>query len=99
MTDFPTQKDIDNILNQTFFPKNCHTMTNYSTSHDDNDGDSYSGFMDMIILSDGDVCIKTHHKGIGYLRFRTSVGGGRFQKIRNALLILSDAIRQEGRME
>lgn len=90
------EKNINAILGQPFFPKTLETRHNYTSSHDDNDGDPYSGMIDVCITSDGDVHLKTFHKGFGGLRFRTGLGGGRYPKTRNALLLLAEAIRQEG---
>ena len=91
-------KEIDSILNKRFFPKTLKSREHYTSTHDDNDGVPTSGFIDMVISPDGDIRIKTIHDGIGYLRFRTELGGGRFPKIRNALLVLAEAIRQEGKI-
>lgn len=91
-----TQKQLDDILKEPFYPKKVETRKNMQTTHDDNDGEPLSGFIDICVSEQGDVFIKTFHKGIGYLRFRTMLGGGKFLKIRNALLILAEAIRQEG---
>jgi hypothetical protein len=83
------------MLNDCVFPPNLHADT-FITTHDDNDGDPASGQLIVSIDEFGDV----HLSMIGrYLRFRTFSGGGKFLKIRNALLLLADAIRQEGRLE
>lgn len=89
------QSQIDEMLNDCVFPPNLDAGT-YITTHDDNDGDPASGQLIVSLDKFGDV----HLSMIGrYLRFRAFGGGGKFLKIRNALLLLAEAIRQEGRSE
>jgi len=88
------QQQINEILGKDFWPENLKTNVAYVTTHDDNDGDPTSGFLGISIDSQGDANVWI--KG-SQLRFRISDGGGKFHKIRNALLILADAIRQEGK--
>jgi len=87
------QKKIDAVLTEYFWPPNLTNQT-YITTHDDHDGEPTSGMLSVVFSCDGDAWIKTY--GRHSLRFRTLGGGGQFPKIRNALLLLADAIRQEG---
>jgi len=87
------QKQIDKVLTEIFWPPNLETKA-YITTHDDNDGEPKSGMLCVAFSCDGDAWIEII--GQRQLRFRTMDGGGKFLKIRNALLLLADAIRQEG---
>ena len=90
------QKQIDNALTEYYWPPNLKANEAYTTTHDDHDGEPSSGFISLIFDDYGDA----HLSIIGhYLRYRTIGGGGQFPKIRNALLLLADAIRQEGLAE
>ena len=67
----------------------------YTRLHDDHDG-SKEGKIGVIRGVDGDMHVFTETTGkIGeqWLRFRTSVGGGRSLRTHNALRILAEAIR------
>lgn len=97
-----TQKKIDAILDEPFWPPNLETGVRYETTHDDNDGEPKSGTLAIVFTKDGDAWVEACREGfpIGCLRFRMPVfGGGRFPKIRTALLLLGEAIRQEGIVE
>lgn len=89
-------KLVDKVLSMRFWPKTLNVRHSYVTSHDDNDGDETSGVIEICIMDDGDVYVKTISKDPGHLRFRTELGGGKYPKTRNALLLLAEAIRQEG---
>lgn len=92
------QKDIDRILSGYFWPEHIDTRTPYTTTHDDNEGDPKSGYLTVMFSPDGDAWIETTKERRGQLRFRVpEQGGGKFPKIRNALLLLAEAIRQEGK--
>ena len=89
-----SQKDLDKILNGYFWPKKLKGRDSYLTTHDDNDGDPSSGYLAIEFSNDGDAWIKTSGP---MLRYRMpGIGGGKSPKIRNALLLLAEAIRQEG---
>jgi hypothetical protein len=87
------QRQINKILSDPFWIPTLATDKAYVTTHDDCEGDFESGYLNVYFSKDGDAWIETHGKS---LRFRTWGGGGRFLKIRNALLLLAEAIRQEG---
>jgi hypothetical protein len=88
------QKRIDNILSEPFWPPSLKTGIVYETTHDDNDGDPESGMLFVQLSFDGDAWVHTLGE---CLRFRMPIfGGGKFPKIRNALFLLAEAIRQEG---
>lgn len=86
------QKSIDELLNAVGYPSGV-TADCYSTTHDDHDGDPSSGTLTICVDRFGDIHLSTVGNNF---RYRTYVGGGKYPKIRNALLILAEAIRQEG---
>lgn len=89
-------KMIERVLSANYWPPSLDTQRSYNTTHDDCDGDPAGGWMSVILSVDGDAWIQTH--GRGMLRFRMpDIGGGQFPKVRNALLLLAEAIRQEGK--
>lgn len=90
-----SQKDINKVLNMNYWPTKLETMEPYFVSHDDNNGDETKG-LQVTISPDGDAWVKTHCPINESCRFRMpGIGGGRCPKIRNALLVLAEAIRQE----
>ena len=95
-------KDINNVLDSYFWPETLDTCRIYSTTHDDHGGKPESGILCVQFSQDGDawINIKSDRSTNGLLRFRMPMqGGGKYPKIRNALLILAEAIRQEGSYE
>lgn len=95
------QKIIDKVLGTPFWPPDLETQKAYVTTHDDNDGDPLSGLLQVTFTIDGDawISIQSERGSTKALRFRTWGGGGKYLKIRNALLLLADAIRQEGSLK
>ena len=85
---------IRELLDGDYWIPTLETKQNYRRSHDDNDGD-LSQDISVIIGEDGDAHVMTNgpYDGRGYLRFRHGIGGGRSLRVRNALLILAEAIR------
>ena len=88
------QKEIDKVLDDKFWPPNLETDKLYAVAHDDTDGDTKPGMLRISFSMDGDAWVMI--TGPGALRFRMDGGGGKYPKVRNALLLLADAIRQEG---
>lgn len=92
-----TSKQIKKILDDSFWPETLQTEINYQRVHDDCDG-VRKGSLNVYVDTMGDVwftCDVAHQS----LRFRTWGGGGMSLRVRNALLILAEAIRldNEGR--
>jgi len=81
------------LLEQPFWPETIQSNERYFITHDDNGGDRSKG-LEVAISVDGDVWIDTTCLNpFEACRFRTHAGGGRNQRVRNALLILAEAIR------
>ena len=91
-----TDAAINHILSEEFsWPRDLETMTEYRRLHDDHDG-TECGEISMVVAPDGDVHIATVGlKPCESLRFRTCVGGGNSPMVRNALIVLAEAIRRE----
>lgn len=89
----PVEERIKEILDDCFWLPTLKSDENYFRTHDDCDGDLNEGIgvaIDMV----GDVWIQTHVRPMNSLRFRMPMGGGgRSHRVRNALLILAEAIR------
>ena len=84
---------IHELLEQPFWPETIESNKRYFITHDDNDGDKSKG-LEVAFSIDGDAWIDTTCPNpFDACRFRTHGGGGRNQRVRNALLILAEAIR------
>jgi hypothetical protein len=89
------KRSIDFLLKEDWFP---HWWTDkrdeFFISHDDCDGDQEEGLR-ILTYASGDVVLSVESsRRRRTLRFRTHTGGGRYLKVRNAVLILMEAIRQ-----
>lgn len=87
------QNQTDKLLDKPFWPPNLEADRYYITTHDDHDGEPKTGYLSVSVDHMGDAYIRVHGES---LRFRTLCGGGKFPKIRAALVLLAEAIRQEG---
>lgn len=89
-----TQSGIDEILSDNFWPPKLEINKHYVTIHDDINSDSENpDAIHVSIDRFGDCYVSTTGRP---LRFRTFGGGGKFLRVRNALVLLAEAIRQEG---
>jgi hypothetical protein len=82
---------IRQLLNSdSLMPETLKSKELYTRVHDDCDGDPNQTL--TVMLDDyGDTHISTHN--FQWLRFRHYCGGGHSLRVRNALLILAEAIR------
>ena len=86
-------KQIRKILETPFWPETLKTDTRYFRTHDDCDGNTHKG-IEVIVDQQGDVWVAMPSmEGLESCRFRTWVGGGASLRVRNAMLILAEAIR------
>jgi hypothetical protein len=84
-------KQIDRIIKSIEWEqawKDIKGIGNESRTEDD----SRDAFLVVGFSCDGDAWIQTASEHIGMLRFRTSTGGGRSLRVRDALMILAMAI-------
>jgi len=87
------QTQLNKLLDEPFWPPILEADRIYVTTHDDHDGEPTTGYLLISVDHMGDAYISVHGAG---LRFRTLGGGGKYPKIRSALVLLAEAIRQEG---
>ena len=87
----PVEQRIKALLEEPFWPKTLKAQESYFRTHDDCDGDLGQG-VSVTIDPQGDVWLDTTTK-MCPCRFRTFFGGGQSLRVRNALLILAEAIR------
>ena len=82
------------IIREDYSPSKSFVVSDLFVSHDDCDGELEG--IRVTIGADGDVWVMVmsdrHRRGVRYRMPMT--GGGRYPKVRNALLILAEAIRQ-----
>lgn len=76
-------------------PQGLETNIAYITEHDDTDGELEILSVGISDLG-GDVWM-TISPDVSELRFRSPSGGGRFPRVRNAILVLMEAIRRENK--
>lgn len=86
---------IDTVLENYYWISGIRSGDSYSRRHDDTDGENgIDQYLTIHISHDGDAWVE--QKGtFGSLRFRTGFGGGRSPRVRNALLLLAEAIRRD----
>ena len=80
------------LLEGNFWLEGLQANRAYFRSHDDCAGESESG-IEVYFDQFGDGYIKTPMLRYGTCRFRTQGGGGKSLRVRNALMILAEAIR------
>lgn len=85
-------KAMDTLLEGAYWPGTLASQQAYVRIQDDCDGD-LTQCLSVGFGQDGDAWIQTH--GPMGLRFRTSGGGGMSLRVRNALLVLAEAIRRD----
>ena len=89
-------KDTKRVLENPFWIPDLVSGKGYRRLHDDHDG-TREGEIEVIFDSQGDAWFMTDkHQGVP-LRFREALGGGRSQRVRNALMILAWAIKLDNR--
>ena len=80
------------LLEENYWLPNINNTDRYFITQDDNEGNAASG-LSVMFSEDGDAWVKTYDKPMESCRFRTYAGGGRSHRVRNALMILAEAIR------
>lgn len=88
---------VTKVLESDFWLPTLSVGTLYERQHDDTDGKPDGGCIHVIVGADGDAWVWTDtHQS---LRFRAPLGGGRNPRVRNALLVLAEAIRLDNEDE
>ena len=83
---------IKEILDSSFWLETLDTKSLYSRVHDDCDGD-LTETINVFFSEDGDAYLTANIDPFKSFRFRTWCGGGASLRVRNAFLILAEAIR------
>ena len=86
---------LNTLLDGAYWLRTLETRVLYERRQDDTDGDlGVEQFLGVVIGPDGDAWVNL--PGLGRtLRFRTWAGGGQSLRVRNALLVLAEAIRRD----
>jgi len=93
--EYELQPIVKKVLEEPFWPMTLETREVYSRLHDDHDG-TFLGELNVTIGPDGDAWVYiTGERPLTTLRFRSFSGGGQSLRVRNALLILAEAIRMD----
>ena len=94
----PTPLAVDRALNTllegAYWPASLSVQTGYSRRQDDTDGD-LSAAQDLNVYIGRDCDVHVWSGDGDPLRFRTYFGGGLSPRVRNALLVLAEAIRRD----
>lgn len=86
-------KDVRRVLETPFWIHDLKKNVSYERLHDDHDGER-KGTIQVTFSDDGDAWISADLCYPGQmLRFRTFIGGGLSLRVRNALMVLAEAIR------
>lgn len=89
-------KAVAKLLRSSFWLPTIDTKTLYRRLQDDHDGQRW-GILSIGFGDDADAWIEIDMNGVDIFdrtaRFRTSAGGGRSLRTRQALMILAEAIR------
>lgn len=91
------QATVTKLLNESFWLPNLKTNQRYLRCQDDHDG-TFFPKISVIVSEDADIWMATlsdRPSPLHSLRFRCGIGGGSSLRVRNALLILAEAIRQD----
>jgi len=85
-------KAIKRFLEEPYWIPELDSGEVYTRLHDDNDG-TFTGILSVQFDRNGDAYIATDVGKLKNLRFRTSSGGGKSLRVKNALMILALAIK------
>ena len=88
----PIEKQVKSLLEDNYWLTTLNTRVSYFRTQDDCDGNMKEG-ISVAFSPDGDAWVETTQRAMGMCRFRMAVGGGQSLRVRNALLILAEAIR------
>lgn len=93
------QKALDLLLEDSYWIDSLKAGCSYERRQDDTDGSTeFDQALKVIIGLDSDVYvfpIFDVNGGFRTLRYRNFYGGGQSQRVRNALLILAEAMRRD----
>ncbi len=88
-------KAMDHLLEGAYWPQTLRPCTAYVRLQDDTDGEvGPDQELKLVFGPDGDAWVVLP-QSLMSLRFRTWSGGGHSLRVRNALLVLAEAIRRD----
>lgn len=94
----PNTQDVERAMNVllegSYWPASLEAKVAYSRRHDDTDGDT-SADQNLTVMFGLDADGYVTNGWAQTLRFRESFGGGQSPRVRNALLVLAEAIRRD----
>ncbi len=91
-TPLAVSRAMNTLIEGAYWPRSLATMRTYTRRQDDTDGETTAKHdLDVTIGIDGDMWVQAPR----LLRFRTGAGGGGSLRVRNALLVLAEAIRRD----
>lgn len=86
---------MNTLIEGAYWPTSLETKTRYARRQDDTDGKtSADQYLAVAFSPDGDAWVDLPGTA-GSLRFRTWAGGGQSSRVRNALLVLAEAIKRD----
>jgi hypothetical protein len=95
LTEKSIQQSIDRLLENDFWIPSLAPNELYSRLHDDRDGDSEEKHqLRVYVAPDADLHVFIADS-MESLRFRNYFGGGKSLRVRNALMVLAEAIRRD----
>jgi hypothetical protein len=93
-TDAAVVQAMDVLLESPFWPKSLSPDVSYARVQDDSDGQRGDDQqLSVLVGHDSDVYVLL--PGMTALRFREPLGGGMSPRVRNALIVLAEAIRRD----
>jgi hypothetical protein len=95
LTEKSVQLSIDRLLENDFWIPSLATNELYTRLHDDRDGESGEKHqLRVYVAPDADLHVFIADS-MESLRFRNYFGGGKSLRVRNALMLLAEAIRRD----
>ncbi len=94
VTPLAVSRAMNTLIEGVYWPVSLGTQEAYVRRHDDTDGEvGPDQELAVTFGPDGDAWVML--PGFRSLRFRTWSGGGQSLRVRNALLVLAEAIRRD----
>ncbi|MFM0742164.1 hypothetical protein PQQ51_33490 [Paraburkholderia xenovorans] len=86
------------LLESPFWPGTLSPDVIYARVHDDSDGQRGDDHQIAVMIGrDADAYVLL--PGMASLRFREPMGGGLSPRVRNALIVLAEAIRRDNKVD
>jgi hypothetical protein len=93
-TQVAVQRAMNTLIEGAYWPQSIEPKSSHTRRHDDTDGKrDIEQDLTISIGPDGDAWVVA--AGAPPLRFRTLAGGGHSLRVRNALLVVAEAIRRD----